>query len=218
MPRSDGAYSTTTVATATADPRRLSAFLPMRQRWRMRLDTAFQDTTDGDNLAAAIVLEASPTEVKAVLSDGEEIAITGDGLKFAARALGRQGARDDPHSPRRDDPRRARRQGPLADHPDAAGRSRIRVGPTHRRDDLFAGGRLRLRPQQVQSRHAGLSPARIELQAVHLFGRARKGLQPGDRGQRRAALFRCGADRRATRGSRRTTTANSKVRCACAPR
>jgi penicillin-binding protein 1A len=52
------------------------------------LDTAFQDTTDGDNVAAAIVLDASPSEVKAVLSDGEEISITGDGLKFAARAIG----------------------------------------------------------------------------------------------------------------------------------
>src|SRR5438477_119283 len=52
------------------------------------LDTAFQDTTDSDNVAAAIVLEASPAEVKAVLSDGEEISIVGDGLKFAARAIG----------------------------------------------------------------------------------------------------------------------------------
>src|SRR5437773_3336624 len=52
------------------------------------LDTAFQDTTDSDNVAAAIVLEASSAEVKAVLSDGEEITIAGDGLKFAARAIG----------------------------------------------------------------------------------------------------------------------------------
>jgi len=52
------------------------------------LDRAFQDTSDSDNLAAAIVLDASPTEVKAVRSDGENVSITGDGLKFAARALG----------------------------------------------------------------------------------------------------------------------------------
>ncbi len=52
------------------------------------LDTAFQDTVDGDNVAAAIVLEASANEVKAIMSDGEEIAISGDGLKFAARAIG----------------------------------------------------------------------------------------------------------------------------------
>jgi len=43
------------------------------------LDKAFQDTSDGDNLLAAVVLEASATEVKAVLVDGEDISITGDG-------------------------------------------------------------------------------------------------------------------------------------------
>ena len=42
----------------------------------------------GENLLAAIVLEATSAEVKAVQSDGEVVAITGDGLKFAARALG----------------------------------------------------------------------------------------------------------------------------------
>jgi penicillin-binding protein 1A len=52
------------------------------------LDRAFEDTSDSENLAAAIVLEATPTEVKAVQSDGEVVSITGDGLKFAARALG----------------------------------------------------------------------------------------------------------------------------------
>ncbi len=52
------------------------------------IDRAFEDTTDGENLLAAIVLEATPAEVKAVQSDGEVVAITGDGLKFAARALG----------------------------------------------------------------------------------------------------------------------------------
>jgi penicillin-binding protein 1A len=51
------------------------------------LDTAFQDLSDSDNLDAAIVVAVTPAEVKAVLSDGDTIAITGDGLKFAARSL-----------------------------------------------------------------------------------------------------------------------------------
>ena len=51
------------------------------------LDSAFQDLSDSDNLNPAIVIAASPSEVKAVLSDGDSIAITGDGLKFAARSL-----------------------------------------------------------------------------------------------------------------------------------
>ncbi len=55
------------------------------------LDAAFQETSDGDNLVAAIVLEASPTAVSAILSDGDTISVTGDGLKFVARALSDKG-------------------------------------------------------------------------------------------------------------------------------
>ena len=51
------------------------------------LDSAFQDFPDSDNLDAAVVVAASPVEVKAARSDGETIAINADGLKFAARAL-----------------------------------------------------------------------------------------------------------------------------------
>jgi penicillin-binding protein 1A len=52
------------------------------------LDRAFQDLSDSDNLHAAIVFEASPSEVKAVRSDGDMVSVVGDGLKFAARSLG----------------------------------------------------------------------------------------------------------------------------------
>jgi penicillin-binding protein 1A len=51
------------------------------------LDRAFQDIADSDNLDPAIVLAAAPAEVKAIRSDGETVVVTGDGLKFAARAL-----------------------------------------------------------------------------------------------------------------------------------
>jgi penicillin-binding protein 1A len=51
------------------------------------LDAAFQDVSDGDNLYAALVTAATPAEVKAVLASGEVAQVTGDGLKFAARAL-----------------------------------------------------------------------------------------------------------------------------------
>ncbi len=56
------------------------------------LDRAFQDLSDSDTLVAAIVLEASPTAIKAVRSDGDPVTITGDGLKFAARSLGDKAA------------------------------------------------------------------------------------------------------------------------------
>jgi penicillin-binding protein 1A len=51
------------------------------------LDRAFQDLSDSDTLYAAIVLEGSPSEIKAVRSDGDMVSIAGDGLKFAARSL-----------------------------------------------------------------------------------------------------------------------------------
>ena len=130
------ACSTTTGATAIAGPRLSSASLAMPAELEDALDRAFEDTTDSDNLVAAIVLEATPAEVKAVQSDGEVVAITGDGLKFAARALGDK-------APSATRIRRGalirvgqRRQGPLADRAGAAGRGRIRVDAAQRRNDL----------------------------------------------------------------------------------
>ncbi len=52
------------------------------------LDRLFQETPDSDNLVTAVVTAASPTEVRATIATGDHVQITGDGLKFAARALG----------------------------------------------------------------------------------------------------------------------------------
>jgi penicillin-binding protein 1A len=51
------------------------------------LERVFQETPDSDGLVAAVVVAASPAEVKVVLGDGEAAAVTGDGLRFAAPAL-----------------------------------------------------------------------------------------------------------------------------------
>jgi penicillin-binding protein 1A len=51
------------------------------------VDHALSDLSDSDNLEAAIVLEATPAEVKAVRSNGETVSVTGDGLRFVSRAL-----------------------------------------------------------------------------------------------------------------------------------
>jgi penicillin-binding protein 1A len=56
------------------------------------LEKVFQETSESDGLTPAIVLEATPAEVKALLADGETIQIAGDGLKFAARFLGDKAA------------------------------------------------------------------------------------------------------------------------------
>ncbi len=57
-----------------------------------RVAEALVDHPDNDDLRAAVVLEASPRKVVAVLQDGEEITVTGDGLKPVASGLGDKAA------------------------------------------------------------------------------------------------------------------------------
>jgi penicillin-binding protein 1A len=57
-----------------------------------RVAEALADHPDNDDLRAAVVLEASPRRVVAVLQDGEEISIAGDGLKPVASGLGDKAA------------------------------------------------------------------------------------------------------------------------------
>jgi penicillin-binding protein 1A len=52
------------------------------------LEDALQDTTDSDDIYAAVVAEASPKLVRAYRRGGEWVNIKDDGLKFAARLLG----------------------------------------------------------------------------------------------------------------------------------
>lgn len=52
------------------------------------LEDALQDTTDSDDIYAAVVAEASPKLVRAYRRGGEWMDIKDDGLKFAARVLG----------------------------------------------------------------------------------------------------------------------------------
>ncbi|MCC7039454.1 MAG: penicillin-binding protein 1A [Burkholderiales bacterium] len=52
------------------------------------LDRLFQETPDADDLVAAVVEDASPTEIRAVLASGDTAVLTGDALKFVARNLG----------------------------------------------------------------------------------------------------------------------------------
>lgn len=57
-----------------------------------RLEDALQDIPDSDELQAAIVLDATPKQVRVYLAGGERVVIAEDGLKFAARALGENAA------------------------------------------------------------------------------------------------------------------------------
>jgi penicillin-binding protein 1A len=51
------------------------------------LEDALQDHPDSEDLLAAVVVEAGPKSIKAWRRSGETVTISGDGLKFAARAL-----------------------------------------------------------------------------------------------------------------------------------
>ncbi|MGH8807647.1 MAG: penicillin-binding protein 1A, partial [Noviherbaspirillum sp.] len=52
------------------------------------IEVQLAEHPDSDDIVAAVVLEASPKSVTAVLSSGEEITITGPGLSFATNLLG----------------------------------------------------------------------------------------------------------------------------------
>jgi penicillin-binding protein 1A len=51
------------------------------------IEVELAEHPDSDDIIAAVVLEASPKSVRAVLSSGEEITITGGGLSFATNLL-----------------------------------------------------------------------------------------------------------------------------------
>lgn len=52
-----------------------------------RIEDALLEAIDSPDLIPAVVLEASPKAVRAVMSGGSEVEITGPGLRFAARSL-----------------------------------------------------------------------------------------------------------------------------------
>ncbi len=50
-------------------------------------EDVLQDFHDSDDLLAAVVIEASPRQVRAVVRGGHRVTVRGDGLKFALQAL-----------------------------------------------------------------------------------------------------------------------------------
>jgi penicillin-binding protein 1A len=53
----------------------------------LAVESALSDAVDSDNLDPAVVLDASPGEIKAAVASGDIVSVTGDGLKFVARNL-----------------------------------------------------------------------------------------------------------------------------------
>jgi penicillin-binding protein 1A len=52
-----------------------------------QIEDALVEAIDSPNLSPAVVLEASPKGVRAIVSGGEQIQVQGDGLRFALRSL-----------------------------------------------------------------------------------------------------------------------------------
>ena len=63
------------------------AFVELKTGSEDELEDALSDTSDSEDLLAAVVLEAAPKLVKAWRRNGETVQVSGDGLKFAANAL-----------------------------------------------------------------------------------------------------------------------------------
>jgi len=51
------------------------------------LDRVFGENPDSDDIVTGVVLQATPTQVRAVLANGDQAEVTGAGLKFVQRAL-----------------------------------------------------------------------------------------------------------------------------------
>jgi penicillin-binding protein 1A len=51
------------------------------------LDRVFGENPDSDDIVTGVVLQASPSQVRAVLANGDQAEVTGAGLKFVQRAL-----------------------------------------------------------------------------------------------------------------------------------
>jgi penicillin-binding protein 1A len=51
------------------------------------LDRVFGENPDSDDIVTGVVLQATPTQVRAVLPNGDQAEVTGAGLKFVQRAL-----------------------------------------------------------------------------------------------------------------------------------
>ena len=124
------------------------------------LESAFADALDSDNLDPAVVLEATANEVKAVLVQRGHRQRHRRRPQVRRAQPDRQVASDAAHPPRCRDSAVARtnkgRWG-IGQVPQAE--SAFVAAQSSRWRDPGAGRRLRPRPQQVQSRDAGLSPA-----------------------------------------------------------
>jgi penicillin-binding protein 1A len=169
---------TTSAASSTAGPRPTSTCRPTRtshstpaspRRWPSTRTTTNCGRRGAGSLAAKVV---------AVLQSGETVTVTGDGLRPVASGLADKAEPQEGADPaRRRGARwcRARRAtGRVTQLPEVEG-AFVALDPRTGAIRALVGG-FDFRQEQVQPRHAGLAPAGLELQALHLLGGAGEGL------------------------------------------
>jgi penicillin-binding protein 1A len=68
-------------------PERVIELPPEGPAREQHIDEALNEAPETDGLLAAVVLEASPKQVRAVMADGQAVKVEGEGLRFAAASL-----------------------------------------------------------------------------------------------------------------------------------
>jgi penicillin-binding protein 1A len=161
-------------------------------------EEALFDHPDSDDIYSALVLDASQKEVKAWRRGGETVSITGDGLKFAGRML------EDKAAPNK----RIRRGAIIRIAKDEKGRWQILQLPEA--EAAF----ISVSPQDgaVRSLIGGFDFNRNKFNHVTQAWR-----QPGSGFTTRRSWWTPPSPAGRS-GSRKTTTASTKARCACARR
>ena len=132
------------------------------------IESELADRHESDEMLPAVVLEASPKKVHAILASGNEIDITGAGLKLAKSALYKNTASN----------QRIRRGAIIRvvehdEHWAITQMPQVEAAfvAINTNDGAISclGWRLRLQPQQIQPCHAGLASTRLIAQTLYLF-------------------------------------------------
>lgn len=164
------------------------------------IDDALNERPDNGDLISAVVVEASARKVVAVRQDGVPFEITGEGLRSVASGLSDKAGPNIKIRPGA--VVRVVREGEkgwrITQLPEVEA-AFVAMDPRSGAVRALVGGFDF--QKQVQPRHAGLAPAGLQFQAIHLLSGAGKRPLTGDRGQRRTALLQRGRNRRQAVGA-----------------
>ena len=167
----------------------------------LRVAEALADHPDNGDLHAAVVLEASPRKVVAMLQSGDTVTVTGNGLKPVTSGLSSKAGPKIEIRPGA--VVRALQNGKgdwsLTQVPAVEG-ALVAMNPNTGALRALVGGFDFGKNKFNHATQAWRQPG-SSFKPLHLFGGAREGLHAGDGGQRRAAFLRRRRDRQPTLGA-----------------